>query len=137
MESVATRLADMDAMDVDIQVISVSEPVYYWAAPLVFFAQMINDEMAEDIAKLSDRVDWAWDNSLAKYRDGNYCQLRCVSELGLKGWKLTKHCGTVKSVCAPDVLGQENVGASLTSSNTTATMVLPDNQGSALKSIIS
>ena len=88
MESVETRLADMDAMGVDIQVISVSPyQYYYWAAPELGrqVAQMINDEMAEDIAQHPDRLIGLGTIPLQNTEMAITELERCVNELGFKG----------------------------------------------------
>ena len=88
MESVKTRLADMDAMGVDIQVISVSPyQYYYWAAPELGrqVAQMINDEMAEDIAQHPDRLIGLGTIPLQNTEMAITELERCVNELGFKG----------------------------------------------------
>ncbi|MBN08109.1 MAG: aminocarboxymuconate-semialdehyde decarboxylase [Rhodospirillaceae bacterium] len=88
MESVKTRLANMDAMGVDIQVISVSPyQYYYWAAPELGrqVAQMINDEMAEDIAQHPDRLIGLGTIPLQNTEMAITELERCVNELGFKG----------------------------------------------------
>lgn len=88
MESVETRLADMDAMGVDIQAISVSPyQYYYWAAPELGrqVSQMINDEMAEDIAKHPDRLIGLGTIPLQNTEMAIAELERCVNDLGFKG----------------------------------------------------
>lgn len=88
MESVETRLADMDAMGVDIQAISVSPyQYYYWAAPELGrqVSQMINDEMAEDIAKHPDRLIGLGTIPLQNTGMAIAELERCVNDLGFKG----------------------------------------------------
>ncbi len=91
LTSVDRRLADMDAMGVDMQLISPSPFHYcYWAEPDLGrqVAQAVNDGIAEMVASTPDRFV-ALGTVPAQAPELAVAELeRCVSELGFKGIEL-------------------------------------------------
>jgi len=86
--SLEQRLADLDAMGLDVQVIKPPPPQCYYAVPIeiaVEAARIINDGIAEFVARRPDRfrgfgtVPMPDGNEAAKELE------RCVSKLGFKG----------------------------------------------------
>ena len=86
--SLEQRLADLDAMGLDMQVIKPPPPQCYYAVPIeiaVAAARIINDGIAEFVARRPDRfrgfgtVPMPDGNEAAKELE------RCVSQLGFKG----------------------------------------------------
>ncbi|MFZ0852179.1 MAG: amidohydrolase family protein [Hyphomicrobiaceae bacterium] len=86
--SLEQRLADLDAMGLDMQVIKPPPPQCYYALPIdiaVAAAQIVNDGIAEFVARQPDRfrgfgtVPMPDGNEAAKELE------RCVSKLGFKG----------------------------------------------------
>jgi aminocarboxymuconate-semialdehyde decarboxylase len=82
------RLADLDAMGVDFQLVMPPPPQCYYTVPLeiaVEAARLVNDGIAEFVAKMPDRfaglgsVPMPDGNEAAKELE------RCVGKLGLKG----------------------------------------------------
>jgi len=86
--SLEQRLADLDAMGVDLQVIKPPPPQCYYAVPIeiaVAAARMINDGIAEFVARRPDRFKGF---GTVPMPDGNEAATeleRCVTELGFKG----------------------------------------------------
>jgi aminocarboxymuconate-semialdehyde decarboxylase len=82
------RLADLDAMGLDMQVIKPPPPQCYYAVPLeiaVKSAQMVNDGVAEFVARKPDRLKGF---GTVPMPDGNEAAKeleRCVTKLGFKG----------------------------------------------------
>jgi len=82
------RLADLDAMGLDMQVIKPPPPQCYYAVPLeiaVQAAQIINDGIAEFVARKPDRLKGF---GTVPMPDGNEAAKeleRCVIKLGFKG----------------------------------------------------
>ena len=82
------RLADLDAMGVDMQVIKPPPPQCYYAVPLdiaVKAAQVVNDGIAEFVARKPDRLKGFGSVPMP---DGNEAAKeleRCVTKLGFKG----------------------------------------------------
>jgi aminocarboxymuconate-semialdehyde decarboxylase len=96
MQSIEERLKDMDKMGVDIQAISVSPyQYYYWAEPEVGrdVSKMINDEMAEDIAKHPDRLVGLGTIPLQNTEMALAELDRCVNKLGFKGVEINSQVG--------------------------------------------
>ena len=88
MQSVKNRLADMDAMGVDIQAVSVSPyQYYYWAEPEVGrdACRLINDDMAEAIAPHPDRFVGLGTVPLQNTEMAIAELERCVDKLGYRG----------------------------------------------------
>ena len=88
MQSIETRLADMDAMGVDIQAISVSPYQYYYWAEAELGRQvsmMINDELADDISSHPDRLVGLGTIPLQNTEMAISELDRCVNELGFRG----------------------------------------------------
>ena len=86
--SLEQRLADLDAMGLDMQVIKPPPPQCYYAVPLeiaVKSAQMVNDGVAEFVARKPDRLKGF---GTVPMPDGNEAAKeleRCVTKLGFKG----------------------------------------------------
>ena len=82
------RLADLDAMGLDMQIIKPPPPQCYYAVPLevaVRSAQMVNDGIAEFVARKPDRLKGF---GTVPMPDGNEAAKelqRCVTQLGFKG----------------------------------------------------
>lgn len=91
MTSVDERLADMDAMGVDTQVVSISPyQMYYWAEPELGreVSRLSNDDLAKTVGGHPDRLMGMatvplQDTGLAVEELG-----RCVTELGFRGVEL-------------------------------------------------
>jgi aminocarboxymuconate-semialdehyde decarboxylase len=86
--SLERRLADLDAMGLDVQIVKPPPPQCYYAVPIeiaVESARMVNDGIAEFVGQRPDRfkgfgtVPMPDGNEAAKELD------RCVAELGFKG----------------------------------------------------
>jgi aminocarboxymuconate-semialdehyde decarboxylase len=92
LTSVERRLADMDAMGVDMQVVSPSPlQYYYWAPPEIGrdAAQTINNGLAEIVASAPDRFV-ALGNVPLQAPEFALAELdRCVQELGFKGIEIS------------------------------------------------
>jgi len=86
--SLDRRLADLDAMGLDMQVIKPPPPQCYYAVPLdiaVEAARMVNDGIAEFVARKPDRLKGF---GTVPMPDGNEAAKeleRCVTKLGFKG----------------------------------------------------
>jgi aminocarboxymuconate-semialdehyde decarboxylase len=86
--SLEQRLADLDAMGLDMQVIKPPPPQCYYAVPLdiaVKAAQITNDGIAEFVARKPDRLKGF---GTVPMPDGNEAAKeleRCVTKLGFKG----------------------------------------------------
>ena len=86
--SLDQRLADLDAMGLDIQIIKPPPPQCYYAVPpdiAVEAARMVNDGVAEFVARRPDRLKGF---GTAPMPDGNEAAKeleRCVTKLGFKG----------------------------------------------------
>ncbi|HWE22273.1 MAG TPA: amidohydrolase family protein [Hyphomicrobiaceae bacterium] len=82
------RLADLDAMGLDMQIIKPPPPQCYYAVPIeiaVEAARMVNDGIAEFVARRPDRFKGF---GTVPMPDGNEAAKeleRCVGELGFKG----------------------------------------------------
>lgn len=85
---VERRLADLDAMGIDVQVVKPPPPQCYYAVPLdiaVAAARMINDGIAEFVARRPGRLKGFGSVPMT---DGNEAAMeleRCVGKLGFKG----------------------------------------------------
>ena len=88
MESLDVRMADMDRMGVDIQAIAVFPPqMYYWltAEDAVVPFRTMNDMMAEEVARVPDRL-MGLGNVPLQNTQLAIDELRyCVNELGFRG----------------------------------------------------
>jgi len=86
--SLEQRLADLDAMGLDMQVIKPPPPQCYYAVPIdiaVAAARMINDGIAEFVARKPDRFKGF---GTVPMPDGNEAANeleRCITKLGFKG----------------------------------------------------
>ena len=86
--SLEQRLADLDAMGLDMQVIKPPPPQCYYAVPIeiaVEAAQIVNDGIAEFVARKPDRLRGF---GTVPMPDGNEAAKeleRCVTKLGFKG----------------------------------------------------
>lgn len=94
MEQLEVRLADMDAMGVDIQAVAVSVyQYYYWADPEVGarVARVINDELAGATSRYPDRFaplgTVPLQDTEAAIQELRYC----VDELGFRGLEINSH----------------------------------------------
>jgi len=88
MLSIENRLADMDAMGVDIQAVSVSPyQYYYWAEPEQGrdVCRLINDDMAEAIALHAERFVGLGTVPLQNTEMAIAELGRCIDELGYRG----------------------------------------------------
>jgi aminocarboxymuconate-semialdehyde decarboxylase len=82
------RLADLDAMGIDIQVIKPPPPQCYYAVPLeaaVAAARAVNDGIAEFVASRPDRLRGFGSVPMPDGREAAAELERCVSKLGFKG----------------------------------------------------
>ncbi len=96
MTSLDERLADMDRMGVDIQAVSISPyQFYYWAEPEVGrkVAQMINDDLAETVAKHPDRLVGLGTVPLQNTEMAVAEMERCVNDLGFRGLEINTNVG--------------------------------------------
>lgn len=94
MESVDVRLADMDAMGVDVQALSVSPyQQFYWAEDELGRRafQAINDDLAEFVASHSDRFIGLGAVPLQDEADAVSELVRCSQELGMPGVEISTH----------------------------------------------
>ena len=82
------RLADLDAMGVDMQVIKPPPPQCYYAVPLdiaVKAAQIVNDGIAEFVARKPDRLKGFGTVPMPDGSEAAKELERCVAKLGFKG----------------------------------------------------
>lgn len=97
MQSLDERLADMDAMGVDVQAITIPPyQYYYWAEPEVGrdVARKLNDHLAENVAKEPERFV-AMGTVPLQNTDMAVAELeRCIGELGMRGVEISAHVGT-------------------------------------------
>jgi aminocarboxymuconate-semialdehyde decarboxylase len=90
------RLAVMDAMGVDMQVISPAPPQCYHTAPPEIAAQaarMVNDGLAEFVARRPDRLAGLGTVPMQSGHAAAEELERCVSTLGFKGVEILTHVG--------------------------------------------
>src|SRR5215475_3537065 len=86
--SLEQRLADLDAMGLDLQVIKPPPPQCYYALPIeiaVEAAQLINDGIAEFVARKPDRLMGFGTVPMPDGNEAGKALERCVSKLGFKG----------------------------------------------------
>ncbi len=92
MSSLDERLADMDAMGIDVQAISVPPyQYYYWAEPEVGreVSRMLNDELAEIAAANADRFV-AMGTVPLQHTEMAVAELeRCIDGLGFRGVEIS------------------------------------------------
>src|SRR5215813_15450307 len=82
------RLADLDAMGVDMQVVKPSPPQCYYVVPLdiaVRAAQVVNDGIAEFVAQKPDRLIGFGSVPMPDASEAAKELERCVTKLGFKG----------------------------------------------------
>src|SRR5215470_11642966 len=82
------RLADLDAMGIDVQVVKPPPPQCYYAVPLdiaVAAARMVNDGIAEFVARRPDRLKGFGSVPMTDGSEAAKELARCVGELGFKG----------------------------------------------------
>ena len=82
------RLADLDAMGIDMQVIKPPPPQCYYAVPLdiaVEAARMVNDGIAEFVAQKPDRLKGFGTVPMPNGKEAAEELERCVTKLGFKG----------------------------------------------------
>ena len=92
MESIGLRLADMDRMGVDVQVVSISPyQIYTWAAPELAeeVSRLSNDDLAEAIAPHPDRLIGLGTVPVQDCGRAVAELERCFDQLGFKGVELT------------------------------------------------
>lgn len=94
MDFLETRLADMDAMGVDIQAVAVAVyQYYYWADTEMGskISRVVNEELAEQTAKFNGRFSplgtVPMQDTEAAIKELKYC----VEELGMKGLEIGSH----------------------------------------------
>jgi len=88
LNGVDQRIADMDALGIDVQAISPSPGQYYYFAPPELgreAARAINDGMAEAVARHPDRLVGMGTVPLQNVEMAVAEMRRCVHELGLRG----------------------------------------------------
>jgi aminocarboxymuconate-semialdehyde decarboxylase len=86
--SLEQRLADLDALGLDMQVIKPPPAQCYYAVPLeiaVKAAQMVNDGIAEFVARRPDRLKGFGTVPMPDGREAATELERCVGKLGFKG----------------------------------------------------
>ncbi|HCU91135.1 MAG TPA: amidohydrolase [Gammaproteobacteria bacterium] len=96
MQSLDERLADMDAMGVDVQAITVPPyQYYYWAEPEVGreVTWQLNNHLAETVAKEPDRFVAMGTVPLQNTEMAVAELERCIGELGMRGVEISAHVG--------------------------------------------
>jgi aminocarboxymuconate-semialdehyde decarboxylase len=96
MQSLDERLADMDAMGVDVQAITVPPyQYYYWAEPEVGreVTRQLNDHLAENVAKEPKRLVAMGTVPLQNAEMAVAELERCIGELGMRGVEISAHVG--------------------------------------------
>jgi aminocarboxymuconate-semialdehyde decarboxylase len=94
MESVEVRLADMDALGIDIQVISLSPyQLFHWVGGDLGVAvfQTINDDLAKLVSETPDRFIGLGSLPMQDPTAAIQELRRCVSELGFPGVEMATH----------------------------------------------
>jgi aminocarboxymuconate-semialdehyde decarboxylase len=94
MDSIDERLADMDAMGVDIQAVSLAPyQMYYWADPELGrgVSREMNDEMAEAISSHPDRFVGLGTVPLQDATAAVEELDHCIDDLGFKGLQIATH----------------------------------------------
>jgi len=92
MSSLDERLADMDAMGIDIQAISIAPyQYYYWAEPEVgrHVSSLMNDHLAETAARKPERFVALGTVPLQDTEMAVAELERCVKELGMRGVEIS------------------------------------------------
>jgi aminocarboxymuconate-semialdehyde decarboxylase len=82
------RLADLDAMGIDVQVVKPPPPQCYYAVPIeiaVKAAQVVNDGVAEFVARKPDRLKGFGTVPMPDGAEATKELERCVTKLGFKG----------------------------------------------------
>ena len=96
MQSLDERLADMDAMGVDMQAITVPPyQYYYWAEPELGreVTRQLNDHLAENVAQAPDRFVAMGTVPLQNTEMAVAELERCIGELGMRGVEISAHVG--------------------------------------------
>jgi aminocarboxymuconate-semialdehyde decarboxylase len=99
LSTIETRLQDMDRMGIDIQAVSPApQQTYYWAEPAfgAEVSRMINDRLAEIVAKWPERFVGLGTVPLQNVELAVIELERCVKQLGLRGVEIN-----------PNVAGKE------------------------------
>ena len=94
LNTIDERLADMDAMGVDVQVISPSPGQYfYWAEPELGLqaSRLVNDTLAEACGRHPDRLVAMGTIPLQHPEYAVAEMRRCVSELGMRGIEVSSN----------------------------------------------
>ncbi|HMH17404.1 MAG TPA: amidohydrolase family protein [Burkholderiales bacterium] len=105
LSSIELRLKDMDRMGIDIQAVSPApQQTYYWTEPGlgVEVSRMINDRLAEIVAKWPDRFVGLGTVPLQNVELAVVELERCVKQLGLRGVEIN-----------PNVAGKDLTDSSL------------------------
>ena len=82
------RLADLDAMGIDLQIVKPPPPQCYYAVPVeiaVEAARMVNDGVAEFVARKPDRLKGFGTVPMPDGHEAAKELERCVNQLGFKG----------------------------------------------------
>ena len=94
LNGVDQRIADMNALGVDVQAISPSPGQYYYFAPPELgrdAARIVNDGLAEAVARHPDRLVGMGTVPLQEPGMAVAEMRRCVDELGLRGIEISSH----------------------------------------------
>ena len=94
LNGVDQRLADMDALGIDVQAISPSPGQYYYFAPPELgrqAARLVNDGMAEVVARHPDKLVGMGTVPLQDVGMAVAEMRRCVTELDLRGIEISSH----------------------------------------------
>lgn len=105
LNGVEERLADMDRLGVDVQAISPSPGQYYYFAPAEVgreAAQLVNNGIAEAVAKHPDRLVGMGTVPLQDTGMAIAEMRRCVDELGLRGIEIGSNIAG-RELASPDV----------------------------------
>ena len=94
LNGVDERIGDMDRLGIDVQAISPSPGQYYYFAPPEIgrkAAQLINDGMAEAVARHPDRLVGMGTVPMQEPQMAIAEMRRCVNELGLRGIEISSN----------------------------------------------
>jgi aminocarboxymuconate-semialdehyde decarboxylase len=86
--SLPRRLADLDAMGVDVQIVKPPPPQCYYAVPLdiaVEAARIVNDGVAEFVAQQPDRLKGFGTVPMPDGKEAAKELERCATKLGFRG----------------------------------------------------
>lgn len=94
LNGVEGRIADMDELGVDVQVVSPSPGQYYYFAPAEVgreASRIVNDGIAEAVSQYSDRLVGMGTVPLQNTEMAITEMKRCVNELGMRGIEISSH----------------------------------------------